>query len=69
MRRAAAAITQGHQKDALMGLRFIWPEVKMIGKFVTDHFPPANSSVGTDSIQVVGRRVEELKIIRTLKKG
>jgi hypothetical protein len=47
----------------------MWPKVEMIGKFLTDHFPPANSSLGTDSTQAAGNRVEELKIMKTLKKG
>jgi hypothetical protein len=41
----------------------------MMRKFLTDHFPPANPSLGTDGIEPVARRVEELKIMGTLKKG
>src|SRR5580704_8254273 len=47
VRRAAAAVTQSDQKDALIGLRFIRSEVKMIREFLTDQFPPSDSTPGT----------------------
>jgi hypothetical protein len=69
VRRAATAVTQCDEKDALTGFTVSWPEVKVIRKALTDHFPPANSSFGTDGIQPVWSRVEQLTIIGTLKKG
>src|SRR5271166_992534 len=56
VRSAAAAVTQRDKKNALIGLWFIWPEVKMMGKFLTDHFSPANSRLGTDGIHPAGEQ-------------
>jgi hypothetical protein len=56
VRSATATVTQRHHKDALMGLWFIWTKVEMIGKFLTDHFPPANSCLGTDGIHPADHR-------------
>jgi hypothetical protein len=47
----------------------MWPKVEMIGKFLTDHFPPANSRLGTDGIQPAGISIEQLQIMETLTKG
>jgi hypothetical protein len=69
VRCTTSTVTQREQEDALIRLWFIWPEVKMIGKFLRDNFPPANPSFGTESIQAAGSRVEQLKVIGTLKKG
>ena len=57
VRRAAAAITQRQHKDALIRFRVSWPEVEMIGEFLTDQFPPSNAGLGTDSIQPARSRI------------
>ena len=69
VRRAAAAVTQREQEDALIRLGLMWPEVKMIREFFTDHFPPSNPSPGTHRAHPTGIIVEQLQMMGTLKKG
>ena len=46
VRRAAAAVAQRDQEDALIGLWFIWPEVKMIRELLDRPTPPSEFEPG-----------------------